>query len=138
VDAVSAHNDVGLDLAAVCEARDREIAVGPHPGASLAQGDQAGRQRAGQHVEEIGPVHGRAGDAERGRLLLPARPADHPAGFPVPRDLPRCLPRDLADAALYSDGAQHLHRVRVQGDAGPDLLELGGRLVDRHLDPRPR
>jgi len=36
----------------------------------IAQGDEAGRQRAGEHVEKIGPVHGRARDAERGCLLL--------------------------------------------------------------------
>ena len=88
MDAVGAHDDFGVDLAAVREARDRDVAVRPDLGASLAQRHQAGRQRACQDVEQVGPVHGRARDAERGRLLLPARPADHPAGFPVAHDLP--------------------------------------------------
>ena len=44
----------------------------------------------------------------------------------------------VIDAVFHADRAQHLHRVGMQGDAGPDLPELGGRLIDRRLDARPR
>ena len=54
MDAVGADDDVGLDLAAVREARDRDVTVGQHFGASLAQGHDAGRESVGQHVEEVG------------------------------------------------------------------------------------
>ena len=83
-------------------------------------------------------MHGRARYAERGLLLLPARPADHAAGLPVPHDLPLRPSGHGADVILDADGAQHLHRVGMQGNAGFDLPELGGRLVDRRLDARPR
>ena len=138
MDAVGAHDDVGLDLRAVGKARGRDVTVRPHLRAPPAQMYQARRQRARESVEQIGPVHGRTLDAERGRLLLPARLPDDPARLPIAHDLPLRPPAHLADLVFYADGAQHPHRVGVQGHARPDLFELGGRLVDRHLDARPR
>ena len=43
-------------------------AVRLHPRAPSAQRHQAGRQRAGEDVEQVGPVHRRALEPERGRL----------------------------------------------------------------------
>jgi hypothetical protein len=138
VDAVGADDDIGLDRAAVREPRDRRLAVGVNRHAPLAEGHHVRRHGGGEHVEQVGPVHGRALDPLPRRLLPPARLADHPAGHPVPGDRPLGPPGDLPHAVLDADRAQHPHRVGVQRDAGPDLLELGRRLVHADLDPGPR
>jgi hypothetical protein len=92
---------------------------------------------APESTEQVGPVRGHALDPERRRLLLPARAADQPAGYPIAQDRRIGSPRDRAHAVLGADAAQYPHRIGMQRDARPDLLELRGRLIDRHLDPGP-
>jgi hypothetical protein len=72
VDAVGADDDVGLDLAAILESRDRDIIVRFDCAAALAQRDAVGGQRRGDHVEQVGAVNSRAAEAKR-RGLRPRR-----------------------------------------------------------------
>jgi hypothetical protein len=86
VDAVGADDDVGLDLRAVPEARDRDIVVRFDCGAPLAQRDAVGRQRGGDDVEQVRAVHRRAGQPIGGGLLRAADPGDGATRAAVARD----------------------------------------------------
>src|SRR6185437_3063317 len=86
VDAVGADDDVGLDLRAVLEAGHRDIVVRLHGGTPLAQRDTVGRQRGGDHVEQVRAVHGGPGQPVGGGLLGAADPGDGAAGAAVTGD----------------------------------------------------
>ena len=67
VDPVGADDHVGLDLAAVLESRDRDVAVRLDSDAARAERDDVARQRLRQHVEQVGAMGGRARAAEQAR-----------------------------------------------------------------------
>ena len=64
MDAVGADHDVGLDRAAVGKARHRAALAVSTADAALAEPDLGRLERAAQHVEQIGAVHGEIGRAE--------------------------------------------------------------------------
>jgi len=86
MNAVSADDDVGLDLAAVGKAR--------HPAAiTIFDGDAAGSkteigrlERAAQHVEQVGAVHRQVGRAELLAERASAHARDDPPTLPAADD----------------------------------------------------
>ena len=74
----------------------------------------------------------------RAELLLRALAKDHVeldvAALPVAIVPGARIERVLAHPWLEPERAQHLHRIAADLDAGADAGELGGLLVDHHLD----
>jgi len=125
MNAVSADDDVGLDLAAVGKAR--------YPTAiTLFDGDAAGSkteidrlERAAQHVEQVGAVHRQVRRAE----LLAERASAHA------RDDPPTLPAaDLRpagdDCVLDAEDTERHQRVGAEIEASAYLVQCGRLLAD--------
>jgi hypothetical protein len=138
VDAVSADDDIRLDLAAVLELGDGEVTVRLGAGTAGPEGDAPRRQGGRDQVKQIRAMDRRAAETERRCLLRAADLRDDASRPPVARRQILGATGDPADRILHADHPEHPHRVGVQRHARTDLPELGRRLVDRHLEPRPR
>ena len=131
IDAVGADHDIRLFPAAVLEFERDGVAFPLQRDQPLAEFDGAGGDVTGQDLVEVAPVNDHVAGAERRLAGVAHVVAEHGlAGIELAAD-PVFRPEpDLEELRLDSGGAQHLHRVGAEIDAGTEPLEGGRLLVD--------
>ena len=120
----------------------RALARSPSGSTSDAAGaerDDVGRERrrpARRAGRRDGRVAARRADSARPALAGSICEITRPV-FQLRSVCPSGSQATARTGVLELERAQRLHRVRAEGDAGADLLELRRRLVDVHLEAAP-
>ena len=133
VDAVGADHHVGLGDAAVGELHAGDVGGLLEADRAMAGADDAGGQVRGEKLDVVGAVHAEAGipargvgdlhRRDRGAVVAEIRGCRADAGAPA------------LDRAAESDALEVAHRVRRDVDAGADLADRRGLLVDGDAQP---
>ena len=131
VDAVGRDDEVGLDDAAVLELQAGEVSILAQPDAAMGGVDDAGWERFGEHVQQVGAVH----PIE----AIPAAGVRH-HDRPDDRTIHATVLRSAADAGSdRGQGGAQTHAfqltqaVREDEDPGADFAECGRLLEHRNF-----
>ena len=107
--------------------------VGFDGDAALAEPDVGRLQRAAQHVEQVGAVHGEVGRAEFLAEIAAAHARDVAPALPGADDQKFRSPADGFDLVLEAERAERLDRVGREIEAGADLAVHRRLLADDDL-----
>ena len=129
---VRGNDDVGFDVGSIGEGEPGRGAVLLEAGAAVSGVDDLRRQRAGQHVDEVGAVHAEGCVPARGVGDLNRRD-----GTAVLPEILRSGPNPRAPFFHRRSQADALQLPRAIGrdeDAGADLAKRRRLLIDRDLE----
>jgi uncharacterized protein (DUF2336 family) len=126
-----ADDDVGLDFAAVGEARRRAASARRHRDAAHAEPDLGRLQRAGEHVEQIGAVHREVRRAERLAVIAAAQARNVAAALPGADHQEFRARPDRLDLRLDAERTERLDGVRREVKPGADFA-VRRRLFANH------
>src|SRR5262245_1310376 len=137
MNAVGADDDVGLDLAAVGQARHRAAIACFNRDAASAEADVGRLERAAQHVEQVGTVHR---DVRRAELLA-ERASTHarndPPALPAADDQKIRLRPEGNDCILDAKHTERHQGVGAKVKAGAYFVQCGRLLADDNFSPPP-
>src|SRR5215470_3604955 len=130
MNAVSADDDVGLDLAAVGKARDRAAITFFHGDAAGSKTEIDRLERAAQHVEQVGAVHCQVRRAELLAERASAHARDDPPTLPAADDQKIRLRPEGDDCVFDAENTERHQRVGTEIEASAYLVQCGRLLAD--------